>query len=122
MTIHASHYVDVISNVAVDHIGHCYFLEDSAEKDTWFEGNLGMGTRVGYLTEGDKEPSTFWITTPITTMINNVAAGSNRSGKTCLYKHKNRKGGIRKTITFFLFVQNVGYLPKLRKMDIVDIY
>ena len=65
-------------NVAVDHIGHCYFLEDSAEKDTWFEGNLGMGTKIGYLTEGDLEPSTFWITTPVTTLINNVAAGSNR--------------------------------------------
>lgn len=32
--------------------------------------------RQGKLTPGDDFPSTFWITSPLTTLINNTAAGS----------------------------------------------
>lgn len=81
MTIHGSHNVDIINNVAYDHYGHCFFLEDGGEKGTYYEHNLGLTTRQGELTESDDEPSTFWITSPLTTMRNNAAAGSdNKEG------------------------------------------
>ena len=78
VTIHGSHGVKIIDNVAYKHNGHCYFLEDGGEKRTYLERNLGAGTRVGKLTDSDKHPTTFWITSPLTTMIDNVAAGSQK--------------------------------------------
>ena len=66
----------VENNVAFDHYGHCYFEEDGGEKGTIIKGNLGLGTRKGRLTESDDEPTTFWITSPLTTLENNAAAGS----------------------------------------------
>ena len=50
--------------------------EDGGEKRTVFEHNLGMGTRKSSLTPSDREPATFWITSPLTTLTNNAAAGS----------------------------------------------
>ena len=78
VTIHGSHGVRIIDNVAFRHYGHCYFLEDGGEKRTYFERNLGASTRVGKLTDSDVRPTTFWITSPLTTMIGNVAAGSQK--------------------------------------------
>ena len=68
--------MDILDNTAVDHFGHCFFLEDGGEKGNWFEGNLGMLTRKGVITPSDDHPTTFWIVSPLTTLINNVAAGS----------------------------------------------
>ncbi len=45
VTVHGSHGVEVRDNVAYDNRGHCFFLEDGGEHDTWIEGNLGIGTR-----------------------------------------------------------------------------
>ena len=50
--------------------------EDGGEKRTVFDHNLGMGTKKSSLTPSDREPSTFWITSPLTTLTNNAAAGS----------------------------------------------
>ena len=55
MTIHGSHGVLVQDNVAYDTYGHCYFTEDGGEKDTTFNGNLGLSTREGIVTPSDKE-------------------------------------------------------------------
>ena len=77
MTLHGSHNVDVLDNIAYDHFGHCFMLEDGGEKWNRFEGNLGFGTRSGILESSDSESTTFWITSPLTVMIDNVAAGSN---------------------------------------------
>ncbi len=63
-------------NVAYDTRGHCFFLEDGGEKRTLFDHNLGLGTRKGGLTPSDTQPATFWITSPLTTMTNNAAAGA----------------------------------------------
>ena len=41
-----------------------------------FDHNLGLGTRKSSLTPSDREPATFWITSPLTTLTNNAAAGS----------------------------------------------
>ena len=82
LTIHGAHHVLVENNVANNHFGHCYFLEDGGEKYNSFINNIGMGTKVHTLTPGDINPSTFWITSPLTEFIGNVAAGSHdRNGK-----------------------------------------
>ena len=88
VTIHGSHGIMVIDNVAFDHVGHCFFLEDGGERRTYFEGNLGAGTKQGSLTPGDEQPTTFWITSPVTTMIGNVAAGSEKVGIWYLFPDK----------------------------------
>ena len=42
---------------------------------------LGLGTKPGVLTPSDADPTTFWITSPLTTLTNNAAAGShNKAG------------------------------------------
>jgi len=76
VTIHGTHGVHVKNNVAHDTYGHCFFLEDGGEKRNVFEGNLGLTTRKGYLTQSDTEPTTFWLTSPLVTVNNNHAAGS----------------------------------------------
>ena len=76
VAIHGSHNVDVVNNFAYDHYGHCFFLEDGGEKHNLFQGNLGIGTRKGNLNPSDQQPTTFWITSPLTKMIDNVAGGS----------------------------------------------
>ena len=76
ITVHGSHNVELRNNVAFNHFGHCFFLEDGGEKNTVIIGNLGLGTKKGELTPGDMRPTTFWITSPLTTLKDNVAAGS----------------------------------------------
>ena len=45
VVIHGSHDVIIEDNVAFDSYGHCYTLEDGAEMDNQFIGNLGARTR-----------------------------------------------------------------------------
>ena len=88
ITVHGSHNVHVSDNVAYKTFGHCYFLEDGGEKYTTFHHNLGLVTRamVGNVTwkngtiPSDRVPSTFWITSPLTIMTENSAAGSDGVG------------------------------------------
>ncbi len=76
----------IVDNVGFDHYGHCFFEEDGSELDTAFERNLGALTRTSYLTDGDRDGvSTFWITSPRTSMVGNVAAGSDHTGIWHLY-------------------------------------
>ncbi|KAK3087910.1 hypothetical protein FSP39_012365 [Pinctada imbricata] len=76
VTIHGTDGVLVQDNVAYDILGHCYFLEDGGEKYTTFDGNLGAVVREASLTPSDSRPTVFWLTNPLTTTINNVAAGA----------------------------------------------
>ena len=46
VTVHGSHNVDVSDNVAYDHYGHCFFLEDGGEMGNKFDHNLGLGTKT----------------------------------------------------------------------------
>lgn len=86
VVIHGSHDVTVEDNVAFDSYGHCYMLEDGAEIDNTFIGNLGARTRGIFNAElvlekaSDKFASTFWITNTKNHFIGNVAAGSTFSG------------------------------------------
>ncbi|XP_037071091.1 cell surface hyaluronidase-like [Pollicipes pollicipes] len=82
LTIHGTHNVTAENNVAFDHLGHCFFLEDGGEQDNRLIGNLGMGTKAGTLlpTDAVNKVSTFWVTNPDNEVINNVAAGSEGIG------------------------------------------
>lgn len=86
VVIHGSHDVIIEDNVAFDSYGHCYTLEDGAEMDNQFIGNLGARTRgvpaavATVLGSSDSFGSTFWITNTKNHFIGNVAAGSRNSG------------------------------------------
>lgn len=88
LTIHGAQNVLIEQNVAYDHIGHGFFLEDAVETGNKFYFNLGLLTREPLPGEeilpsdlGPKQfqisgPGTFWITNPDNELIGNVAAGS----------------------------------------------
>ncbi|XP_037067926.1 cell surface hyaluronidase-like [Pollicipes pollicipes] len=80
VTVHGTNGLLVEDNMAFDHYGHCYFLEDGGEKRTTFRRNLGFSTRRTSLTPTDGRASTFWITNPDTAMEGNVAGGSEGFG------------------------------------------
>lgn len=87
VTVHGTDRVVVEDNVAYDTFGHCYFLEDGAERINVFDHNLGLVTRrpeeSDALLPSDTSypgPGTFWITNPDNTFTGNVAAGSRGVG------------------------------------------
>ncbi len=87
VTIHGTNRVEVVGNVAYNTLGHCYFLEDGAERKNLLEGNLGILTRRPNSQQGerpviptDNNPATFWITHPDNIVRGNVAAGSHHTG------------------------------------------
>lgn len=96
VTVHSSSNGLIEDNVAYDHIGNGYFLENGDEIGNQFIGNLGILTRAAIpgkevriydrLTADDpglpflRLPATFWITHPSNDFIGNVAAGSEGSG------------------------------------------
>ena len=80
ITVHGTHGARVERNVAYKTFGHCYFLEDGGERNTTFAGNLGLVTQPGVTIPSDRRPATFWITSPLTVMTDNAAAGSDGVG------------------------------------------
>ena len=133
MTIHGSHGVHVKDNVAHDTFGHCFFLEDGGEKDTVFDGNLGLTTRKGFLTPSDTQvsslvtysaksgrsyflhfalqPSTFWLTSPLVTMLNNHAAGSDEQGVGIWYLFPDKPVGPSANDTRFFADKEAKHTP-----------
>jgi cell migration-inducing and hyaluronan-binding protein len=106
-TVHGTHYLQVENNVTYNTVGHCFFLEDGIEHGNQFVRNLGIQTkchptlpcvptnlagsgepRMGtngqqsedVLLPSDNTVSTFWITNPDNSYIDNVAAGSDSNG------------------------------------------
>ncbi len=96
VTVHGTDNAEIIDNVAYDHIGHGFFLEDASEQGNIFDGNLGILSRIPVNANGQPagiephdiviragvhlSPATFWITNNSNTFINNVAAGSEGTG------------------------------------------
>ncbi len=93
ITVHSTDGAEIVDNVAYDHIGHGFFLEDGSEHLNIFDGNLGLSSRAPLEGEHIQEhdlaqrddrrklsPATFWITNNDNTYINNVAAGSEGIG------------------------------------------
>jgi cell migration-inducing and hyaluronan-binding protein len=80
ITVHGTNRVILEGNVCHDHAGHGYFLEDGGETGNVFRGNLGLTTRrpatADQILGSDQRPSTYWITNPDNTFVDNVAAGS----------------------------------------------
>ncbi|XP_034311599.2 inactive cell surface hyaluronidase CEMIP2 [Magallana gigas] len=99
ITIHGTQSAVLTDNVCYNSVGHGFFLEDGGEKNVTFHGNLGLGQRrfVGTTVLGttgaipadkDEGPATYWITNPLTTMVNNVAAGGEGMGFWYIYPEK----------------------------------
>lgn len=87
VTIHGTNRVLLDGNAAYDTLGHCYFLEDGAERGNLLTGNLGLMARKppeGSALLGSDAvflgPSIFWITHPGNDFIGNVAASSEGTG------------------------------------------
>ncbi|XP_046332535.1 cell surface hyaluronidase-like [Haliotis rufescens] len=94
VTVHGSDGAEVSHNVCYLHRGHGFFLEDSAEQRNVFDSNLCIGTMHGTHIMSDMKKewcnstmkefcnalSSYWITHPNNTFINNVAAGSDNVG------------------------------------------
>ena len=97
VTVHGTHNVNVVNNVAYNTFGHCYFMEDGGEKNNTFHHNLGLGTkrmtespceRTGGTIPSDRLPSTFWITSPLNVLTENSAAGSEGIGIWYIFSSK----------------------------------
>jgi hypothetical protein len=80
-TIHGTSGTRVENNVAVDVLGHAYFLEDGTETDNTLARNVAMKVRPCirnglYCTMKvhDQEASGFWITNPANRVVENVAS------------------------------------------------
>lgn len=108
VVVHGTNKLRVSENIAYDTKGHCFMTEDGYETGNEFVSNLGAQTGIpeviipnlgsnGY--ESDKEPATFWISSPTNSWLGNVAAGSINSGywfepilrgeRASLYPNKN---------------------------------
>ncbi|CAI5484158.1 unnamed protein product [Closterium sp. Yama58-4] len=91
MVIHATGNMTIEENVSYETKGHCYLLEEGSEMRNVFRRNLGINarkvtqvippatsSRLDFQT--DKQPTIFWLATPFSSFIDNVAAGSEDSG------------------------------------------
>jgi len=78
-TIHGTHYLRLLNNVAFDIKGHTIFIEDAVEKKNLIQGNLIMKTKRSWsLLNTDQTPACFWITNPDNNFIENHCGGSDR--------------------------------------------
>ncbi|CAI5504735.1 unnamed protein product [Closterium sp. Naga37s-1] len=91
MVIHATGSMTIEDNIAYETKGHCYLLEEGSELNNNFRRNLGINARKVEKVippassskldkQTDKQPTTFWLGTPHSNFIDNVAAGSEDSG------------------------------------------
>ena len=85
LTIHGTVGVLVESNVAYDHLGHGFFLEDGSEYGNSLINNLGLVTRMmaenqATIPTDFTHVSTYWLTNPNNTIRGNVAGGSDFGG------------------------------------------
>jgi len=80
-TLHGTHYMRLIDNVAYDVKGHVIFIEDAVEKKNHVQGNLIMKAKRSWsLLNTDQTPACIWITNPDNNFIDNHCGGSDRYG------------------------------------------
>ena len=78
-TIHGTHYLRLMNNVAYDVKGHTIFIEDAVEKKNYIYKNLIMKTKRSFsLLNTDTSPACFWITNPDNNFVENHCGGSDR--------------------------------------------
>ena len=92
IVIHGTSNTTVENNFCYDHIGHGIFLENGSEINNLIKGNVVLLTRLPAVGEAltpsdnqfnqrqNQSPSSYWITNPNNTFINNVAAGTIGTG------------------------------------------
>jgi G8 domain len=83
VSIHGTHYLNILRNVAYKTFGHGYYLEDGIEQNNLLARNLGLSVfnaADGKPTPSDREASVFWISNPNNLLRYNVAAGSEHTG------------------------------------------
>jgi len=81
LTIHGTHYLTVEKNVGFLVKGHSIFIEDGIETYNIIRDNLMISTIASQtLLQSDTSPANYWITNPLNTVINNVAAGGDFYG------------------------------------------
>jgi hypothetical protein len=81
VTFHGISYLKVEDNVALNVMGHNFFIEDGIEENNEITRNLGINTlRSWSLRNTDQTPGTFWLTNPNNHFVGNHAAGSARYG------------------------------------------
>ena len=92
IVIHGTHRVDVLDNLAYDHPGHGFMLEDGSEMENRIVGNLFVGTTRpapgdevipsdNSLNElQNRSPASYWITNPYNTIDDNIAIATVGSG------------------------------------------
>jgi G8 domain len=91
ITIHGTDNALVENNVCYNHLGHGYFLEDGTEQGNTLKGNLGVLTvkpKAGEeilasdveLKVASRGPTTFWLSNPNNTVVDNMASGSDGLG------------------------------------------
>jgi len=80
-TIHGTHYLRLIENVAYFVKGHNIFIEDAIESHNFIYRNLIISSvKSMSLLNSDQSPASFWITFPENDFIENHAAGSDNYG------------------------------------------
>lgn len=78
-TIHGTHYLRLMNNVAYDVKGHTIFIEDAVEKKNYVYKNLIMKTKRSWsLLNTDQTPACIWITNPDNNFVENHCGGSDR--------------------------------------------
>ncbi|MBL7728389.1 MAG: hypothetical protein JNM68_11920, partial [Dinghuibacter sp.] len=108
VAIHDTDSGRIENNVAYNHIGHGFYLEDNLSTRNYFYRNLGILTRLPAAGEAiephDRTPNatlgstlfttpvTFWINHPDNDFIENVAAGSDGSGFWYLGQNNQKMG------------------------------
>jgi cell migration-inducing and hyaluronan-binding protein len=110
VTVHGTNYLQIENNVTYNTVGHCFFMEDGIEHGNRFVRNLGIQTKChtskpcvpsnlaadglrskqesgaagqtskDVLIPSDNTVSTFWITNPDNSYVDNVVAGSDQVG------------------------------------------
>ena len=92
ITIHGTESTLVDNNFFYDHIGHGVFLEDGTERFNTISNNVTLLSKRPQpgeeVTPSDNQfnevqnrtPSSYWITNPNNTFLNNVAAGTEGTG------------------------------------------
>jgi hypothetical protein len=86
IVVHATRNAEVAGNVVFDTIGHNYVIEDPAAIGNTLRDNLGVKTRIAFMTDpglvpqNDDQASNFWIRAARNTFTGNVAAGAEANG------------------------------------------
>lgn len=81
LVLTGTNYLTVDNIVGYNHMGHGIALQNGAETNNIIQNNLILGTYPSYTNdETDTEPASIWLTHPVNTITNNVAAGSEFDG------------------------------------------